>query len=48
MHKPINELIRQQHRHRVTGADFHTPKTRGLLYPLVLLCVAFFILHLAR
>lgn len=44
----MNSLKQMQHRHRVTGADFHTPKTRGLLYPLVLPCVAFFILHLAR
>lgn len=44
----MNSLIRMQHRHRVTGADFHTSKTRGLLYPLVLLCVAFFVLYLAR
>ena len=44
----MNSLIRMQHRHRVTGADFHPPKTRGLLYPLVLLCVAFFVLYLAR
>lgn len=44
----MNSLKQMQHRHRVTGADFHTPKTRGLLYPLVLLCVAFFILHLTR
>lgn len=44
----MNSLKQMQHRHRVTGADFHTPKTRGLLYPLVLLCVAFFVLHLAR
>lgn len=44
----MNSLKQMQHRHRVTGADFHTQKTRGLLYPLVLLCVAFFILHLAR
>lgn len=44
----MNSLKQMQHRHRVTGADFHTPKTRGLLYPLVLLCVAFFILHIAR
>ncbi len=44
----MNSLKQMQHRHRVTGADFHTPKTRGLLYPLVLLCVAFSILYLAR
>ncbi len=44
----MNSLKQMQHRHRVTGADFHTPRARGLLYPLVLLCVAFFILHLAR
>lgn len=44
----MNSLKQMQHRFRLTGADFHTPKTRGLLYPLVLLCVAFFILHLAR
>jgi hypothetical protein len=48
MHKPITELVRQQHQFRLTGADFHTPKTRGLLFPLGLLCVAFFVLYLAR
>lgn len=44
----MNSLKQMQHRHRVTGADFHTPKTRGLLYPAALLLLTTFILLVAR
>lgn len=44
----MNSLKQMQHRHRVTGADFHTPKTRGLLVPAALLLLATFILLVAR
>lgn len=43
----MNSLKQMQHRHRLTGADFHTPKTRGLLSLLTALCIASFILYLA-
>lgn len=44
----MNSLKQMQHRYHLTGADFHTSKTRGLMFPPGLLCVAFFFLYIAR
>ncbi|WP_447875367.1 hypothetical protein [Serratia fonticola] len=44
----MNSLKQQQHRYRLTGADFHTPKNRGLLFPAALLLLTTFILLVAK
>ncbi|HIF6757400.1 MAG: hypothetical protein E7F77_04405 [Serratia marcescens] len=44
----MNSLKQMQHRHRVTGADFRTPKTGGLRFLAALLLMTTFLLLVAR
>lgn len=44
----MNSLKQMQHRHRVTGADFHTPKTGSLRFLAALLLMTTFLLLVAR
>lgn len=44
----MNSLKQMQHRHRVTGADFHTPKTGCLRFLAALLLMTTFLLLVAR